>query len=115
MKHKAKNQVVKEGEVVIIKNDKRNRGRWDLGIIVKLIKGRDDGVVRAAKLQARKSYLERPIQHLYPKKLSCDMQDASSLVLNPDAQEFSPQRRAAQVAEEAIKIITAEEGNYLMT
>eukprot|EP00795_Rhopilema_esculentum_P008006 gene8006-13915_t len=72
MKKKTKNQVVKEGEIVIIKNDERKRGRWDLGIIVKLIKGRD-GVVQAAKLRAGKSYLERPIQHLYPLELSCDM------------------------------------------
>ena len=63
MKHKTKNQLVKEGKVVIIKNDECNRGRWDLGIIIKLIKGRD-GVVRAAKLRAGKSYLERPVQHL---------------------------------------------------
>ena len=110
MKHKTKNQQITEGEVVIIKNEERNRGRWDLGIIVKLITGRD-GVVRAAKLRAGKSFLERPVQHLYPLELSCDMQDGSTLALNPDAKEFRSRRRAAQVAEEAIKIITEEEAN----
>ena len=54
MKHKTKNQQITEGEVVIIKNEELNRrGRWDLGIIFKLIKGRD-GVVRVAKLRAGK-------------------------------------------------------------
>ena len=110
MKHKTKNQQVTEGEVVIIKNEERNRGRWDLGIIVKLIKGRD-GVVRAAKLRVGKSFLERPVQHLYPLELSCDMQDGSTPALNPDAKEFRSRRIAAQVAEEAIKIITEEEDN----
>ena len=93
---------------MIIKNEERYRSRWDLGIIVKLIKG-CDGVVRAAKLRAGKSFLKRPVQHLYPLELSCDMQDGSTPALNPDAKEFRSRRRAAQVAEEAIKIITEEE------
>ena len=87
---------------MIIKNDEHTRDRWDLGLIVKLIKGRD-GVVRVAKLRAGKSYLERPIQHLYPFELSYEMQDGSSLALNPDAKEFRPRRRAAQVAEKSNK------------
>ena len=44
----------------------------ELGIVAELISGRD-GFVRGAKLRAGKSYLERPIQHLYPLKLPCDM------------------------------------------
>jgi hypothetical protein len=50
---------VKVGDVVLIQNDERNRGKWNVCIVVKLIKGKD-GVVRAAKLRAGKSYLERP-------------------------------------------------------
>ena len=95
---------------MIIKNEELKHGRWDLGIIVKLIEGRD-GVVRASKLRAGKSLLERPVQHLYPLEISCHMQDGSTLALNPDAKEFSSRRRAAQVTEEAIKIITEEEDN----
>ena len=45
---------IKEGDVVLIQSDKRNRGRWNLGIVVKLIKGRD-GVVRGARLWARRA------------------------------------------------------------
>ena len=42
-------------------------------LLGQLIKGRD-GVVRAIRLRAGKSYLERAIQHLYPMELSCDQQ-----------------------------------------
>ena len=49
---------VKVGDVVFIQNDERYRGKWNVGIVVKLMKGKD-GVVRAAKLRAGKSYLER--------------------------------------------------------
>ena len=53
------------GEVVIIKGEEKNRGKWKLGIEENLIAGRDC-LVRAAILRARKSHLERPVQHLYP-------------------------------------------------
>ena len=62
---------MKNGDVVLIKGSERNRGKWNIGIVVKLIKGRD-GVVRALRLRAGKSYLERAIQQLYPMELSCD-------------------------------------------
>ncbi len=35
---------VKAGDVVLIKGDERNRGKWKIGIINKLMKGRD-GIV----------------------------------------------------------------------
>lgn len=39
----------KEGDVVIIKGDETNRAHWNMGIVTKLIQGRD-GVVRAVRL-----------------------------------------------------------------
>ena len=50
----------KVGDVVIIHGDESNRGKWSLGVIADLFEGRD-GVVRAAKLRAGKSFLERPV------------------------------------------------------
>eukprot|EP00112_Aurelia_sp_Birch-Aquarium-sp1_P001588 Seg1172.18 transcript_id=Seg1172.18/GoldUCD/mRNA.D3Y31 product="hypothetical protein" protein_id=Seg1172.18/GoldUCD/D3Y31 len=98
----------KEGDVVIIKSDERNGGKWNLGIIVKLIKGRD-GVVRAARLRAGKSYLERPVQFLYPLELSCNVWKEEEQALNPGAREFRPRRKAATDAETAARIIADEE------
>ena len=59
------------GDVVIIKSEERNRGKWRLGIVTELIAG-TDGVVRAARLRAGKSFIERAVQHLYPLELTCD-------------------------------------------
>jgi len=61
------------GDMVLIQSPERNRGKWNIGILDKLIKGRD-GVVRAIRLRAGKSYLERAIQDLYPMELFCDRQ-----------------------------------------
>ena len=46
MKHKSKQMNVKLGDVFLIQDAERNRGKWNMGIAVKLFQGRD-GVVRA--------------------------------------------------------------------
>ena len=93
---------------MLIQSDERNRGKWELGIMVKLIKG-TDGAVRAARLRAGKCYLERAIQQLCPMKLSCDrIQEPQAPVLNPTARVFTP-RSAAVAATECIKAIADKE------
>ena len=95
---------------MLIQSTERNRGKWNIGIVVKLITGRD-GVVRAVRLRAGKSYLERAIQHLHPMELSCDQLleeqagGGAAVQLNPDAREFRPTRGAAVVAAENIRRI----------
>ena len=61
MKNQTKEMNAKPSDVVLIKGDERNRGKWKIGVIHTLIKGRD-GIVRAVWLRAGKSYLERTIQ-----------------------------------------------------
>ena len=82
--------------MVLIQSEERNRGKWNIGIVVKLIKGRD-GVVRVARLRAGKSYLERAIQHLCPMELSCDVRTCSwvnqySLTLKPECSPLDEQQ-----------------------
>ena len=60
LKHKTRDQDLKQGDVVIIKGDDRNRNKWKLGVVDQMIKGKDY-VVRAVRLRAGKSCLERPI------------------------------------------------------
>ena len=74
LKHKTKDLTLKVGDVVLIQSKECNCGKWNIRIIVKLIKGRD-GVVRGVRLRAGKSYLERAIQHLCPMELSCDVRE----------------------------------------
>ena len=86
------------GDVVIVKSEERNRGKWPLGVIVQLIIGRD-GIVRGARLRAGKGHLERAVQHLYPLELSCDRSvPESQVALRAEAAEFRPTRNAAAVA-----------------
>ena len=66
-----KNHLSKE-DVVLIQGDQKNRGRWNIGIVMKLNNGRN-GAVRSARIKCGKSMLERAIQHLYPMELFCDL------------------------------------------
>ena len=106
----SKELTLKVGDVVLIQSEERNRGKWSIGIVVKLIKGRDR-IVRGARLRAGKSYLERAIQHLCPMELSCDMRETppkQPVQLNPRARDFTP-RQAAVVAAQRIRNIAENE------
>ena len=86
------------GDVVIIKGDEKNRGRWKLGIVTDVFPGKD-GVVRAVELRTQTGTLQRPVQLLYPLELSCDIKQAETgVVLNVDAEEYRPRRTAAEIA-----------------
>jgi len=56
-----------------------------------------DGVVRGAKLRTPKSVIERPVQHLYPLELTCDMTVAPA-ALNPTVSAFRSRRNAVAAA-----------------
>jgi hypothetical protein len=63
--HNGKERELRNGDVMLIKGDEKNRRLWKIGIVEQLIPGRD-GVVRGVRLRAGKSFMERPIQFLYP-------------------------------------------------
>ena len=95
----------KVGDVVIIKSEEKNRGKWPLGIVEELIVGNNE-VVRGARLRAGKSHIERAVQHLYPLELSCDRSTpAAPRPLNPEAETYRPRRDAAIAAEQRIQDI----------
>ena len=109
MKHNKRQLSVTSGDVVIIKGNKKNCGQWKLGIVDELFPG-SDGVIRAVKLRAGKSYLERPIQHLYPLELSCNRTtDKPKAPLNAEAPTFRPTRDAAVAARVRIQSIASDE------
>ena len=64
-----------------------------------------DGVVRAV----RKGQLERPVQHLYPLELSCDIERSKETKLNPETPAFRPRRVAAEVTKLRISDIAEED------
>ena len=103
-------KLLKVGDVVSIRGEESNRAKWPLGVVSALFKGRD-GSLRAVKLRAGKSYLERPVQHLFPLELSCDSYaQTQETRLNPEAPPFRSRRDAAVAAELRISdAVQAEE------
>jgi len=73
----------------------------EVGNLIDLITGQD-GVVRGAKLRTPKSVIERPVQHLYPLELTCDMTVAPA-ALNPTVKALRPRRNAAVAARARIQ------------
>ena len=59
-KHQRKENFIKEGDIILIKGDERTRGKWNVGIVKQLVKGRD-GDIKLAKLRPNKSEIERAI------------------------------------------------------
>ena len=107
--HQRTTFTVEKGDVVIIQSDERSRGKWPLGIVEELYKGRD-GVIRAVRLRAGKTYLERPVNYLYPLELSCDRTESAEPVhLDPDAPSFRPRRDAAVAAQHRIQEVVEVE------
>ena len=82
--------------MVLTQGDQKNRGRWNITIVIKLNRGRD-GAVRSARINCGKSMLERAIQHLCVIEFSCDSatkteKDPASL--NVKAREYIPEPTA---------------------
>ena len=102
LKHQGNQSDVAVGDVMLVKDDERNRGKWKMGIVDGLITGRD-GIVRAARMKtATGSYLERALQQLYPLELSCDREpQRAQNVLSVNAAEFAPRREMRQAARDA--------------
>ena len=111
LKHRGKPCTLAVGDVVILKSEEKNRGKWPLGIVQELYRGRDR-VVRAVKLRSGRNFLERSVQHVYPLELSCDSVVRAPVgELNADAPMFRPRRLASLQAEERIRQIAGAEEN----
>ena len=106
--HQTKEMNIK-AEVVLVKSEERNQGKWKLGVVDTPIEGRD-GVVRAVRLRSGKSFIERPIQHLYSLELACDVStQREAIPLNVEAKELRPSRRAAVSARRQMRAIASTE------
>ena len=59
---------LKEGEVVLVADDREKRLNWKMGVVRQLIPGHD-GKCRAAVVQVKSGLLRRPIRKLYKLEL----------------------------------------------
>jgi hypothetical protein len=111
LKHGGKRRIPEVGDMVLMKDDARNRGKWSIGVVQELYQGRD-GVVRGAKLRTRKTHIDRAVQHLYPLELRSEGIEAKQGTgieleqsLDPEAKEFRPRRSAKDVARQGIQAV----------
>ena len=64
------------------------------------------------RLRSGKSFIERPIQHLYPLELACDVStQREAIPLNAEAKELRPSRLAAVAAHGQMRAIASAEDN----
>eukprot|EP00794_Sanderia_malayensis_P002440 gene2440-biopygen1323 len=94
--HKVIQREMEIGNVVKIKGDEKNHCQWKIGIVDELIPGRD-GIVRAVKLRAGKSHLERPMQFLYLLELHCNRAVQRDIKMNPEAGEEEERRMRGEI------------------
>ena len=108
MKHKPSKKEIKEEDLAIIRSDEKSRGKWKIAIVYQLFKG-EGGVIQGVCLRVGKSYLERPIQCLYPLELNCNVNPVKSNTNtnetkpNIKAEEFRAKRNDAAIAKLKIR------------
>ena len=94
------------GEILLIKGDEKDRGIWKIGVVEKLVRGKD-GIIRGVKLRTTTGTLERPLQLLHPMEIRVDQRKCvrdSSTVLNPHAEEYKPRSQRRSKMEAICKI-----------
>ena len=84
-------------DVMLLKGEERNGGKWKIGVVEHPIQGWDgDGVMREAQLRDGKTHIEKPLQLLYLLELTCDRPERRrGETLRADAREFQPRTAAA--------------------
>ena len=114
MTHKTAKFQPKFGDVVIVKSENKNRGRWPLATVNEIFPGKDENFP-AVQLKTANGIIERPVQHLYPLELTCDRvrdkcTNTATISLNPSAPVFRPRpvREASVAARARIKDLTED-------
>ena len=87
-------QVISAGDVVLIEEDKVARLCWRMGLLERLINGKDGaarrGVVRGVVVSKRRREISRPVNKLYPvesiENKKKEMNDASETIVTRNRQ-----------------------------
>ena len=75
-RNRTPSKLIRLGEVVLIEEDKVPRNRWRVGVVIELYPS-VDGVVRGCKVKTltkgnKCSFIDRPVQKLYPMEILCE-------------------------------------------
>ena len=108
----SRNNAPQVGDVVLIHDD-CSRSKWKTGIIEQLIVG-NDKEVRGVKLRSRTnsgkpSYLQRPIQKVYPLEVTCNKVKEPEPRVPVGIKENRPQRKAKSQAKNLIKGLVSDQ------
>ena len=73
---KGSEYAIKPGDIVLIENNGAHRGLWKKGKVIKVLKGKDDNVIKGVALETivngAKRRMERAVQQIYPLELCAD-------------------------------------------
>ena len=75
---------LREGSMVLVREDNLPRMSWPLGVIVKTFPGKD-GIIRAVSVKTSKGIFTRPIQKLHDLEMDSDVPHEEVLVDPPQA------------------------------
>ena len=110
----------------MIKGEDKRRGKWKIGIVKELHRGKDQEI-RSVQIKTAKGCLERQTQLLYPLELHCNKITSDGAVprteevssngdiqsklgeLNVNASEFRPKRTAAIIGSIKMNDMVANE------
>ena len=74
---------LKEGEIVLVADDREKRLNWKMGVVRQLIRGRC-GRSRAAVVQVTSGLLRRPIRKFYELELCAEANNPPPITSSPD-------------------------------
>ena len=103
---------IKPGDIVLIESNGTHRGLWKKGKVIKVLKGKDDNIIRGVALETIvngvKRRLERAIQQIYPLELCTDstLKKKEEKLLQKTAR--CSERIAAKKAKAIISTITED-------
>ena len=110
MTQKTKVVKIDIGDVVMMKGEDKRRGKWKIGIVKELYRGKDQEI-RSVQIKTAKGCLEQPIQLLCPLEFHCNETTSDNAVprteevpsndyiqsksdeLNVNASKFQPKKQ----------------------
>ena len=97
IQHKSKAVNINVGDEVMIKDESKKRGKWEISIISELFQGKVDQI-RVARVKIPRGYLDRPIQLLYPLELHCNRYKIKSKQHKSDKKKLKAGANASNIS-----------------
>ena len=102
------------GEIVLLKDDVKDKAQWRIARVLKQLKG-PDKQIRGFQLKLGNGYIvQRPIQLVCPLELKAEEEQVNDIQPVPTAlADERPKRKAKEDAKAKISALSKEEDNFL--